>query len=173
MTLKIISGGQTGVDRAALDIAIKLGIEHGGWCPKGRRCESTIDPIASDTIPDHYRLKETETADYSERTKLNIRDSDATLILIPGKNTIITDGTILTRQELNLKNKRFLEIDLMNSPDMQTILNWIISNNIKVLNIAGPRESQYPGVYRLSCEFLEKLLSLSLSPKNIISPRMR
>src|SRR5690242_15332061 len=105
MIKKIVSGGQTGPDRAALDVAIKLGIPHGGWCPRGRKAEDG-------DIPDRYQLRcptgdseDKETNIYNERTKLNIRDSDGTLILVPAiplPNTI-TDGTNLTIQEVKDK----------------------------------------------------------------------
>lgn len=96
MLKKIISGGQTGVDRAALDAAILLKIPHGGWCPKGRLSEVG-------KIPDKYLLKETESSDYSERTKLNIHDSDGTLIFVPSTPIKVTDGTLLTIQKSKVK----------------------------------------------------------------------
>ena len=88
--LKIISGGQTGGDRAALDAAIEMKIPYGGWCPKGRLAE------LGTTIPTKYILQETTSATFEERTKLNIRDSDGTLILVPETPIKVTDGTILT-----------------------------------------------------------------------------
>jgi hypothetical protein len=103
MIEKIVSGGQTGVDRAALDAAIEQSISHGGWCPKGRLSESG-------KIPDKYSLKETISAEYDERTVLNVEQSDGTLIILPNKTINITDGTILTRDTANKKNKPLLTI---------------------------------------------------------------
>ncbi|MGD9152826.1 MAG: putative molybdenum carrier protein [Gammaproteobacteria bacterium] len=145
---KIISGGQTGVDRAALDVAIELKISHGGWCPKGRRAELNT------TIPSKYHLKETESEKFEERTKLNIKDSDGTLALVPKTPIKITDGTILTIEEAKLKNKPLLIINLSKKPPVEIILKWIGENNIKTLNIAGPRESQSTGIYDISFKFL-------------------
>jgi hypothetical protein len=149
---KIISGGQTGVDRAALDIAIALNIAHGGWCPKGRLAEQ------GSIIPKKYLLKETYSSDYAERTKLNIKDSDGTLILIFKRPLQDKSGTRLTIEESRKKHKPHLLIELSNSKDIEVIISWLKNNNIKTLNIAGPRESQNPGIYQLSFTLLEKLL---------------
>src|SRR3954447_14624932 len=85
---RIVSGGQTGVDRAALDVALALGIPCGGWCPRGRGAEDGL-------IPERYPLVETPAADASQRTRWNVRDSDGTLILAWGEPT---GGTLLTVQ---------------------------------------------------------------------------
>ncbi len=152
---KIVSGGQTGVDRAALDVAIELGIPHGGWCPKGRLSESG-------TIPNCYNLQETDSSEYSERTKLNIKDSDGTLIFVPNwpLPDNITDGTRLTIQEAEEKVKPYLIIDLSNGHDAEKIIDWIKKNNIEKLNVAGPRESQSRGIYQLAYRLLENIINL-------------
>jgi Circularly permutated YpsA SLOG family len=147
---KIISGGQTGVDTAALDVAIALRIPHGGRCPKGRLRENGIIPLL-------YTLKETESSDYSERTKLNIQDSDGTLIFLP-LNKIITDGTRLTIQEAEKRNKPHLIIYCFEEEQSDQIKSWLNENNIGILNIAGPRESQAPGIYTQCYDFLYKTL---------------
>src|SRR6186713_1323560 len=106
ITMKTVSGGQTGVDRAALDVAISLNILHGGWCPKGRKAElNTLIPI-------EYNLKETESSEFEVRTKLNIHDSDGTLILVADTPIKVTDGTILTIQEAQRINKPYMILDL-------------------------------------------------------------
>ncbi|OAI45989.1 hypothetical protein AYO45_01905 [Gammaproteobacteria bacterium SCGC AG-212-F23] len=163
MIEKIVSGGQTGVDRAALDVAIITKIPHGGWCPKGRKAEDG-------TIHQKYRLKETKTDDYSERTKMNIVDSDATLILVPSKPIKVTDGTILTINEVVSKKKPHLVIDLSDRQNMaESIIQWINEHNIKVLNVAGPRESQSPGIYKIALDFLESIIKkLSIQKKQSV-----
>jgi Icc protein len=150
---KIISGGQTGVDRAALDVAIALGIKHGGWCPKGRLSETGI-------IPAHYLLTESNSDQYDERTALNVRDSDGTLILVPQipLSHTIQDGTLQTLVEVEKQHKPFLQIDLSKESDIIFLKRWLEENNIKTLNIAGPRESSSPGIYQKSVIYLRKVL---------------
>jgi len=141
----IISGGQTGVDRAALDFAIKYKIPCGGWCPKGRVAENG-------KISDKYPLKETANSAYSERTEKNILDSDATLII---HSFIIDNGTMLTTELCSKYNKLFFELNLEDGLKISELINWIQSNHIKVLNIAGPRESNSPGIYKKALVYLE------------------
>lgn len=166
MIEQIISGGQTGVDRAALDVAMKLNILHGGWCPKGRLAE--LDT----TIPKKYLLNETATSDFNERTKLNIRDSDGTLIFVPSLPLpkSINDGTALTEQEARTRNKPHLVIDLSKEIDIQLIINWARIHEIKILNIAGPRESLSPGIYQKTFGVLINLLPYLV---NFSTPRAK
>jgi len=142
--MKIISGGQTGVDRAALDAALETGIECGGFCPKGRRSEDGI-------IPEKYPLTETKTDQYPERTELNIKNSDATLILIDGE---ADRGTALTISLCKLHHKPWIVIDLSNKNKEQNLCQWIKENKINVLNVAGNRESFSPGIEKRAYEFL-------------------
>jgi hypothetical protein len=162
MIEKIVSGGQTGVDRAALDAAIESNIAYEGWCPKGR-----IDELG--IIPEEYcALKEisgefkNEKENYNTRTKHNIRDSDGTLILVPKIPIPLTikDGTLLTIQEAQDKKKPYLVIDLSEpqQKNVKFIIIWAKEHNLKILNIAGPRELSCPGIYQLSLEFLENTL---------------
>lgn len=165
--MKIISGGQTGVDRAALDAAIALGIPHGGWCPKGRRAE--LETV----IPEKYDLRETESREFEERTKLNIRDSDGTIILVDETPIKVTDGTILTIETIQQSNKPYLIIDLSKETELEKLVFWINDSNIKTLNIAGPRESQAPGIYTSSFKLLKKIFSSFLNKpdeENIQNP---
>jgi len=145
---RIISGGQTGVDRAALDAALELKVEFGGWCPKDRRAEDGI-------IARKYPLKETPKRDYAQRTEWNVRDSDATLILCHGKPQGGTAQTIAFAKALN-KPCLILNLDL--PPDLQAARNWLSQSQIGVLNVAGPRESQSPGIYRQAKASLLSLL---------------
>ena len=147
---KIVSGGQTGVDRAALDVAIFLDIPHGGWCPQGRRAEDG-------SIPDTYVLRETVQRDYAVRTERNIIDSDGTLILFRAKTS---GGTDLTRK-LALKHRRpLLCVDLEHpgEVDVSQVYRWIEDQQINVLNIAGPRESSCQGIGKQAERFLVDVL---------------
>ena len=145
---KIVSGGQTGVDRAALDVALQLGIPCGGWCPKGRRAEDgVIDP--------RYLLQETESPEYSVRTEMNVKDSDATLILNQG---LLTEGTALTLELATTYKKPYLVMDLSGSNDPAHCRGWMQDLKIEVLNVAGPRESKEPGIYEKAMEFLGQIL---------------
>jgi hypothetical protein len=147
MIKKIVSGGQTGADRAALDVAIELGIPHGGWIPKGRKTEDG-------RLPDEYRLLETTSIDYSQRTELNVVDSDGTLIFSHGS---LTGGSALT-QELARKHRQpCLHIDLdyvSNSKAAEIISSWLDAREIKTLNVAGPRLSRDPKIYEAAKEVL-------------------
>jgi len=145
---QIVSGGQTGVDRAALDAALSLDWPCGGWCPKGRRAED--GPISAE-----YPVQETDSKNYAHRTRWNVRDSDGTLILCSGP---LTGGTSLTRKFAVEHEKPFLIVDLDQEPDATTVAEWIESNRIRVLNVAGPRESSVPGIQSLATDFLRTLL---------------
>jgi hypothetical protein len=150
---KIVTGGQTGVDRAALDIAIAMGIEHGGWCPKFRKAEDA--PISK-----KYNLYETHTEHYEERTEKNVLDSDGTLVIL--KNEPI-GGTLLTIELANKLNKP-LFIYVPNKTSQEDIANWIIKKNIKILNVAGPRESQEPGIYEYTIKIMTSVLETFAPP---------
>lgn len=149
MVEKIVSGGQTGVDRAALDVALELGLPCGGWCPKGRKAED--GPIAR-----RYPLQETPSDDYAQRTAWNVRDSDGTLILTRGQPT---EGTALTIELAERQGKPHLVMDLHEQPDRASVRAWITTHRIRVLNIAGPREEKCPGIYAQASQFLRQLLS--------------
>ena len=151
MIKKIISGGQTGVDQAALTAAIECHVAHGGWCPRGRLAENG-------SIPSQYQLTQTQSSDYDVRTRLNIEDSDGTLVLLPSHTKKITDGTLLTMQYAQQKNKPLLVIDLSIEARIDKVIHWVQKNHIAVLNIAGPRESQSPGIYQDSLNFLKKII---------------
>ncbi len=139
MIEKVVSGGQTGVDIAALDAAIEAGISHGGYCPKGRLCENG-------RIPDFYQLTETDSPDYDVRTVKNLTESDGTLIFSPVPVDKIQDGTRLTIEKLREHEKPHLVVCAQT--EFNDIVDWINKNNISTLNVAGPRESTCPGVYK-------------------------
>jgi len=146
--MKIVSGGQTGVDRAALDAALELGIPCGGWCPRGRRSEDG-------TIPEKYPLKQSSSSDYRQRTEWNVRDSDGTLIITVGP---VSGGTALT-VDYACKHKRpCYVVDLETEPDPIAIRGFIDSNQIQVLNVAEPRESKVPGICDRATGLLRRVL---------------
>jgi len=150
---KIISGGQTGADQAALDVAIDLGIEHGGWIPKGRKKENG-------RLPDKYQLKEMPTASYPKRTEQNIIDSHGTLIISHGK---LTGGSALTRRLAKKHKKPWLHIDLSKISVFiasREIINWLYEYKIEVLNVAGSRASKDPAIYDATVSLLKETLSL-------------
>lgn len=157
---KIVSGGQTGVDRGALDAAIAVGIEHGGWCPLGRVAEDGV-------IPADYRLREAESADYPVRTERNIADSDGTLILFHSR---LFGGTDLTRRLAVKLGKPYLLVNIAETPDPSSVAPWLQENQIRVLNVAGPRESNCPGICQMAFAFVRRLLSeptaLHLDPES-------
>lgn len=147
---KIISGGQTGVDRAALDSALDLHIPCGGWCPKGRWAEDG-------PIPGKYPLQETPSEEVEQRTEWNVRESDGTLILYRER---LSGGTAYTCKMAVSLGKPVLMIDLNAKPGFETLLRWFEEYAIRVLNIAGPRESQEQGIYTDARDFLQTVLNL-------------
>lgn len=148
-TLRIISGGQTGADRAALDWAIRHGIEHGGWCPHDRSAEDGL-------IPERYQLKPLADGGYRQRTRRNVVDSDGTLIFNLGS---LDGGSLATRifAEKLGKPHRAIQLD----EDLQNlnlqIADWLVENNIREINIAGPRESKRPGIYMATIAALDRI----------------
>ncbi len=135
----LVSGGQTGVDRGALDAAITIGLPHGGWCPRDRKAEDG-------PIPRQYQLLEMTSEDYSHRTRQNVLDSQATLILSQGH---LSGGTALTRRLAEELNRPLLVIKQEAAQEAQLVLQiqqWLAELQPPVLNVAGPRESQRPGI---------------------------
>src|SRR4051795_934021 len=129
MLSRIVSGGQTGVDRAALDVALELGLACGGWCPQGRRAEDG-------PIPLHYPLRETPWDGYPQRTEWNVRDSDGTLVLTQGE---ADRGTALTINLARRYKKPCLVLDLNDQPDPAAVRAWAERHSVRELNVAGPR----------------------------------
>jgi putative molybdenum carrier protein len=148
--LKIVSGGQTGVDRAALDFAIENGIQHGGWCPQGRLAEDG-------TIPPCYRLNEIPNPSYSERTERNVLESDGTLIIARG--VPLSEGTLFTQDCARKHSKPCLVVHESDGLEnaAREIEAFLKKHKIELLNVAGPRESQAPGLGK----FVRRVLSRS------------
>jgi 16S rRNA (cytosine1402-N4)-methyltransferase len=145
---KIISGGQTGVDRAALDAAMAINLPHGGYCPRRRQSEDG-------GIPPIYALVETDSPLYHVRTERNVQESDATLILHRGP---MKGGTDLTRKFAEQHKKILPPIDLTRPPSIGPTVELLRAMKIKQLNIAGPRESGSPGIYDVAKAWILKLL---------------
>lgn len=147
----VISGGQTGVDRAGLDAALKAGIPIGGYCPKGRRAEDG-------TIPEKYPLIELESPESFYRTENNVLESDGTLILNKG---ILSEGTKLTQDFTVKYGKPCLIVQLDEDAIIEPgqVVRWLRGQYINVLNLAGPRESKCPdGIYQEALVYFESVL---------------
>ena len=171
MLKKIISGGQTGADQAALDVAFRLGIPYGGWIPKGRLTEEG-------RLDSKYKLKEMETTNYNKRTEQNVIDSDGTLIISHGK---LTGGSDYTREMALLHHRPWLHIDLNKTGAFQAagkIKSWIAENEIEVLNVAGSRSSKDPSIYQDTVDIIETIFYLDLIDDTIpasfsVTPKRR
>lgn len=160
MLTKIISGGQTGADRAALDFAIEFDIPHGGWIPKGRKTEDGV-------LPEKYKLQEMPTASYPKRTVQNVIDSDGTLILSHGK---LTGGSAFTKEMAEKHGKPCLHVDLNYMSGFiasEKINLWIADNKIRALNVAGSRASKDPKIYDETFRTLKTVYLLGTITDNL------
>lgn len=149
MLERVVSGGQTGVDRAALDTALRLDIPVGGWCPAGRRAEDGPISLA-------YPLQETPHPEYEIRTEWNVRDSDGTLILCWGP---LEGGTALTAALARKHNRPCHIADLAADAQIEPCIAWLEEEHIRILNIAGPRASTFPQIYQATALYLEALFA--------------
>ena len=140
MIERVVSGGQTGADRGGLNAAIHCDVPHGGWCPKGRLAEDGVIPAA-------YDLRETTSRDYAKRTEANVVDSDATVVFSYGKPT---GGTALTIALCERHGRPHMLVDLVRLKESQAIAlvsAWLNEvSDVRVLNVAGSRESKSPGI---------------------------
>jgi hypothetical protein len=137
---RIVSGGQSGVDRAALEVGRRAGIPIGGWCPSGGRAEDLTEPPGIRAL--FPELEETGSADSRVRTRWNVRDSDATLVLVRGD--VVSPGTRLTVEVAEELGRPHLVADVH---DVEGVRSWLAGLPDRVvLNVAGPRESQAPGI---------------------------
>lgn len=164
MIEKIISGGQTGADRAGLDAAIELDIPHGGWVPKGRKTEDG-------TLPEKYHLKEMPTGSYEVRTEQNVIDSDGTLIVSHGK---LNGGSAKTRRFAKKHKRPWLHVDLDKTNLFKAAMDaraWVVENQIKILNVAGPRGSKDPGIYEATKKLLKAAFQLDLIQSSMPDPQ--
>lgn len=155
---RIVSGGQTGADRGALDFAIKHGYPHGGWAPHGCVAEDGIIPIK-------YQLKEMAEGGYRQRTRRNVQDSDATLIVNLGE---LDGGTLATRVFAEKLGKPCLIVQVdsgVSGNIVEMVINWLNLHQVKTLNVAGPRESKRPGMHQHTIELLTAVESFLVFPK--------
>jgi hypothetical protein len=150
--VKIISGGQTGVDRAALDAALRHGIESGGWCPTGR-----LDEFGR--IPDRYPVKELENGGFTERTLQNVKDSDGTVIIYPGKLSGGTEQTLHFCVEQRRPHELIDASKVSTEKAAQLIADFVRENKIDALNVAGPRASEWPEGYDYASRALDIFLT--------------
>jgi predicted Rossmann-fold nucleotide-binding protein len=148
---KVVSGGQTGVDRAALDAALNAGMPIGGYCPAGRLAEDG-------RVPDRYPLVEMPEGGYAERTEQNVIESDGTLILNMGT---LSQGTLLTAECAEKHGRPCLILQLDHIPTTARAVEWLKRHDIRILNVAGPRESKYPGIYKLAFRYLSDLFRIA------------
>ena len=149
---RIVSGGQTGVDRGALDAALERGFPIGGWVPKGRMAEDGI-------VPGRYgALRESSRPGYHWRTERNIIDSDATLILAPDPDRL-SGGTLKTLVfARNHRKPVRVSRAAPPFPDLHGTVAWLGDHAVRVLNVAGPRESRHPGIQKLARDYVGALL---------------
>lgn len=143
-----MSGGQTGADRAALDWAVGHDVPHGGWCPAGRRAEDGV-------IAAQYRLQETPEHGYEQRTRWNVRDSDATLIV--SLSPELTGGSLATRQWAEKMERPCLHIYLCDGW-RERMAAFLEAMPVQILNVAGPRSSGAPGIEQFVDEVLSTLI---------------
>ena len=157
----IISGGQTGVDRAALDVAIERGLPWGGWCPKDGWAEDFPSPPG--VLARYPKLTETPLSDPAQRTAWNVRDSDALLIIVMHGGVAVSPGTMAARHYAVSGNRPVLVADAGDPDAAARAAVWLeaqhdrFGSNLK-LGVGGPRESEAPGIYRAACGLLRRIL---------------
>jgi len=167
--MKLLSGGQSGVDRAVLDVAVARGIDYGGWCPKGGWAEDFPQPPG--VLAKYPKLKETPLADPARRTEWNVRDADACLIVVDASGVEISRGTALA-QDLAHRYRKPLLISDLSTPDLlKRAALWLRVQQARhgdglTLAIGGPRESEAPEIYERARSFVAALLALVIVPSS-------
>lgn len=159
MLKKIIAGGHTGAERAALDTAIKFNLDHGGWPPAGKGEEDGA-------LSDKYHLTEMERERYPTGREQNIINADGTLIISRGE---LSEGSLLTRKIASYRNKPWCHIDLMEMDEFEgavTLHDFVVDNSLEILNVTGPRESQDPFIYRSVKSIIETFIYMELMERS-------
>jgi Circularly permutated YpsA SLOG family len=165
--MMIITGGQTGVDRAALDVAIEHGIAWGGWCPQGGWAEDFPDPPG---LLDRYpALRETPCSDPAQRTEWNVRDSDVVLIIVDRAGLGVSKGTTGAKEWTSHYGKPLLVVDAGQPGAAVQVAGWLQEQTERFgahmkLGVGGPRESEAPGIYSRTHRLLASALSIGLIP---------
>jgi len=162
--MKLVSGGQSGVDRAVLDVAIARGIAYGGWCPKGGWAEDF--PAPPGLLAKYPGLRETPRADPAQRTDWNVRDADACMIVVDAGGLAVSKGTALAEELAHRYRKPLLVVDLGAPQPVERAVLWLRVQLRRLgadlaLAIGGPRESEAPGIYAKAHAFLDASLDLA------------
>ena len=155
--LEIVSGGQTGVDRAALDLAIERAIPYSGWCPRGGWAEDMPEPPG--LLACYPMLRETPLADPAQRTEWNVRDCDALLILIDAQGADVSQGTALAIRLAQCYERPYLLASLAEGGATDRVVAWLERERSRRIAIGGPRESEAPGIYEASKQFLAQVFA--------------
>jgi Circularly permutated YpsA SLOG family len=164
--MKLLSGGQSGVDRAVLDVAIERGIDYGGWCPKDGWAEDLSTPPG--LLAKYPNLRETPLADPAQRTEWNVRDADACMIAIEASGFAVSKGTALAQELAHRYRKPLLVVDLGEPEPVEYAALWLRVQQRKVgadlvLAIGGPRKSEAPGIYVSATTFIHALLDMTVA----------
>jgi hypothetical protein len=159
--MKLISGGQSGVDRAVLDVALARGVAYGGWCPKGGWAEDFPEPPG--LLVNYPNLQETPLGDPAQRTERNVRDADACLVVVEGAGIEVSAGTVLASELAHRYRKPLLIANLADPDPLKQASLWLRVQRAKhgdalKLAIGGPRESEAPGIYAHATAFLRSLI---------------
>lgn len=159
--LRLRSGGQTGVDRAALDVAVERGVDYCGWCPEGGWAEDC--PVAPGVLDRYPRLTATVGRDPAERSRRNVHDADATLLIVPAATGFKSPGTVATDGFARALHRPCLLLDLSAGDPVERCTTWILgllehSGEPLDLNVAGPRESESPGIHAATTTLLRGVL---------------
>jgi hypothetical protein len=162
--MKLLSGGQSGVDRAVLDVALERGLDYGGWCPKGGWAEDLTAPPG--LLAKYPHLKETPLADPAQRTEWNVRDADACMIAVAAEGLAASKGTALAEVLAHRYRKALLVVDLSEPARVEHAALWLRVQQRRVgpalaLAIGGPRESEAPGIYARATTFIGALLDMA------------
>jgi hypothetical protein len=159
--MKLLSGGQSGVDRAVLDVAVARGMAYGGWCPKGGWAEDF--PAPPGLLAKYPHLKETPLADPAQRTEWNVRDADVCMIVVDASGLPVSRGTALARDMAQRYGKPLFVADLSAADSVERAALWLRAQQDAFgtglrLAIGGPRESEAPGIYGRAVAFIGALL---------------